>query len=204
MKSKSSAETRARILSVAERRFAATGFAGTSLQDIVSGTGFTKPVIYYYFGSKAGLFNAVLEDAYDQCYEIMRNAAAEAKTIDAQLLRIARALFAFFRDRKALTRLAFSAAFAASHELPKGSASDTHRLRNFNFFHGLIREALKEGRLDDSFDSRSLTYGIYGALSFYMMANVLMPGTRLDAPTARNVVELFLCGAARGGRKARE
>jgi AcrR family transcriptional regulator len=51
--------TAERILEVASRKFAAKGFANVSVRDICRETGTTPPVIYYYFGSKKGLFDAV-------------------------------------------------------------------------------------------------------------------------------------------------
>ena len=56
------AETHAtanRILQVSSRMFAEKGFANVSVRDICRETGTTPPVIYYYFGSKKGLFEAV-------------------------------------------------------------------------------------------------------------------------------------------------
>jgi AcrR family transcriptional regulator len=51
--------TAGRILEVASRMFADKGFANVSVRDICRETGTTAPVIYYYFGSKKGLFDAV-------------------------------------------------------------------------------------------------------------------------------------------------
>jgi len=55
-------ETRAtaeKILLVASKMFAEKGFANVSVRDICRETGTTPPVIYYHFGSKKGLFEAV-------------------------------------------------------------------------------------------------------------------------------------------------
>jgi len=55
-------ETRAtaeKILQVASKMFAEKGFANVSVRDICRETGTTPPVIYYYFGNKKGLFEAV-------------------------------------------------------------------------------------------------------------------------------------------------
>ena len=54
-------ETRGRILRVALRHFADCGYAGASVQTIVDGARVTKPTLYYYFKSKAGLFQALID-----------------------------------------------------------------------------------------------------------------------------------------------
>ena len=51
--------TAEKILEVASRKFAEKGFANVSVRDICRETGTTPPVIYYYFGNKKGLFDAV-------------------------------------------------------------------------------------------------------------------------------------------------
>lgn len=48
-----------KILEVASRLFSQKGFANASIRDICKETGTTAPVIYYHFGSKKGLFEAV-------------------------------------------------------------------------------------------------------------------------------------------------
>lgn len=57
---RNSADTRAKILEVAEIEFAREGYAGAHLQRIASQVGVQKTALYYYFDSKAALFDSVL------------------------------------------------------------------------------------------------------------------------------------------------
>jgi AcrR family transcriptional regulator len=52
------------ILAVATTEFAANGFSGARVDEIAARTATSKRMIYYYFGSKKGLYLAVLEAAY--------------------------------------------------------------------------------------------------------------------------------------------
>ena len=52
------------ILSVATREFADKGLAGARIDVIAKAMSTSKRMIYYYFGSKEGLYLAVLEEAY--------------------------------------------------------------------------------------------------------------------------------------------
>jgi AcrR family transcriptional regulator len=52
--------TREYILSVASRLFSERGFANVSIRDICEDAGVTPPTIYYYFGNKDQLFQAVI------------------------------------------------------------------------------------------------------------------------------------------------
>jgi len=192
---KRTTDTRGEILAAAERCFATSGFGGTSINDVAAATRYTKPALYYHFGSKAGLFRALLEEAYDQCFGIIEAAAKDSESLEEKLTAILTGMFEFLHDRQDLTRLAFAAAFAAPNEIPKGLKSDAHRRRNFRFMEQIIRTAVKRGELKPSFSVHTLTCGIYGAMSFYLMASVLFPGTKLNRQTARQIVALYLEGA---------
>jgi TetR/AcrR family transcriptional regulator len=63
------AATRHKILDVAEQEFARNGFAGAHLQHIAEQVGVQKTALYYYYRSKAALYEAVLVrmlEAFDQ------------------------------------------------------------------------------------------------------------------------------------------
>jgi len=57
-----SSATQARLLDAAYSEFAARGFAGARVASIATAAGANKQAIYLYFGSKEGLFDAVLEN----------------------------------------------------------------------------------------------------------------------------------------------
>jgi AcrR family transcriptional regulator len=58
------ARTMAGILEVATTEFASKGLSGARIDAISAATRTSKRMIYYYFGSKEGLYIAVLEEAY--------------------------------------------------------------------------------------------------------------------------------------------
>ena len=58
------ARTMAEILQVATHEFADKGLTGARIDEIAAATRTSKRMIYYYFGSKDGLYLAVLEEAY--------------------------------------------------------------------------------------------------------------------------------------------
>ena len=59
MQAEETPATAEKILLVASKMFAERGFANASVRDICREAGTTPPVIYYHFGSKKGLFEAV-------------------------------------------------------------------------------------------------------------------------------------------------
>ena len=64
------ARTMAGILEVATTEFAAKGLSGARIDAIAAATQTSKRMIYYYFGSKEGLYVAVLEESYRRMRQI--------------------------------------------------------------------------------------------------------------------------------------
>jgi AcrR family transcriptional regulator len=63
--------SRARILDGAAEEFAAAGFAGARIDRIARRTRLNVRMIYYHFGSKKGVYRAVLENIYEQMSGIL-------------------------------------------------------------------------------------------------------------------------------------
>jgi AcrR family transcriptional regulator len=61
--------TKADILEAAAHEFGEKGLAGTRVDDIAAATRTSKRMIYYYFGSKDGLYLATLEAKYREVRE---------------------------------------------------------------------------------------------------------------------------------------
>src|ERR1700677_3081855 len=117
---KSSSDPRQRLLDAGLKQFADRGYAGTSVHDIAEDAKVTKPTLYYYFDSKAGLFQALVDQAMDERLRLMRQAAPPEKETVDQLTDIIVAVTDFARRQPDLLRLCFSIAFAAPGEFPAG------------------------------------------------------------------------------------
>jgi AcrR family transcriptional regulator len=189
-------ETRQEILQAALRRFAHSGYAAASVQQIVDDAHVSKPALYYYFQDKAGLFRALVDEAHDERYRLMQAAADDSGNLKSQLIEILTSSFDFLQKNRELMRIAFATAFAAPGELPNGLDCSKKCERNFEFIHSLMKKGLAAGLLDRRFDSRELAYGFYGQLNAYLVSQLLMPDCRLNRQTAGRIVELFLAGAA--------
>ncbi|HQT94353.1 MAG: hypothetical protein B7Z68_04180 [Acidobacteria bacterium 21-70-11] len=80
---------RGRLMTAAIALFARKGYSATSVREIVAAAGVTKPVLYYHFGSKEGIFLAMMGEALAE-FEATATAAMNAGGPAAE--RIARFL----------------------------------------------------------------------------------------------------------------
>jgi AcrR family transcriptional regulator len=63
---KSDIDTKEKIFMVAAHLFAQKGYNGVSMREISNESGVTKPTIYYYFGSKQGIYAQLLRHGFEQ------------------------------------------------------------------------------------------------------------------------------------------
>ncbi len=98
--------TKAQILAVAIRHFAADGFNGTSLNDIADEVGVARSSLLHHFPSKDALYRAVVLDEFGDWFDLLGEAIG---TIDhgwPQVEKVLRAAFRFFEERPDFVRLA--------------------------------------------------------------------------------------------------
>jgi len=82
------ARTMAGILEVATAEFANKGLSGARIDEIAAATRTSKRMIYYYFGSKEGLYVAVLEESYRRMRSIEAGLHLEDLAPEAALRRL--------------------------------------------------------------------------------------------------------------------
>ncbi|MCX6922299.1 MAG: TetR/AcrR family transcriptional regulator [Verrucomicrobia bacterium] len=186
------------------KSFARCGYAATTVRQIVDDARVSKPALYYYFADKAQLFQALVDQAHDERYQLMQAAAAQGRTVGEKLEQIIAAVFEFSLRNRELMRLAFATAFAAPGESPGRTKCAEKGRRNYEFIRSLIAEGQTSGELDCRFGVDELAMGIYGQLNSYVMVRLLVPDCPLDRQTAQQIVRLFLEGAAGRQPKAND
>jgi AcrR family transcriptional regulator len=120
------------ILDVAGQVFARTGFHAGSMDEIASGAGVSKPMLYAYFGSKEGLYLAYLDRTGRELLDRLLGAAGTIKAPIERLRARILEFLAFVEEHRdgwtVLFREAASSQPLADHvaEL-RGQITDTVR-----------------------------------------------------------------------------
>jgi AcrR family transcriptional regulator len=99
------ARTMAGILEVATAEFASKGLSGARIDEIAAATRTSKRMIYYYFGSKEGLYIAVLEEAYRRMRSIEAELHLEDLPPEDALRRLVGFTFDHHHDNQDYIRL---------------------------------------------------------------------------------------------------
>jgi AcrR family transcriptional regulator len=96
---------RADILAIATEEFASKGLSGARVDEIAARTHTVKRMIYYYFGSKEGLYRAVLARCYERIRTIEVEIDTDALPPDEALRRLVRATFDYHVEHTDFVRL---------------------------------------------------------------------------------------------------
>jgi len=102
-------ERRRQLLEVACEVFAARGFHATSMDDVATAAGVTKPVLYQHFPSKRALFIELLDDVGRQLLDAFVSATSAVTTGRERVERGFEAYFRFVMGNRAAFRLIFGA-----------------------------------------------------------------------------------------------
>ena len=191
---RTSDDTRQRLLAAARSVFAHRGYEGASVATIASRARVTKPALYYHFGSKAGLHEALVTDTLDTRYRLMCDAAARGTSLEEKLTAVLDACFRHAHENRDGARICFAALFAAPGEVPHRTRFMQRGKRNFGFVRDLIRQGIRDGELSRNANAQELASALYSRVVSNSLAHVL----HAQAPplaNARAAVRLFLEGA---------
>lgn len=114
-------KTRTAILNAAEQLFAAKGYDATSLHEVGTAAGVSRGTPGYFFGSKAALYQAVLDRCFDEVRQAVRlgreRAQASGESREVILAGAVSDYFDFLVARPTFTRLIEREALARSHDV---------------------------------------------------------------------------------------
>jgi len=158
--------TRAALLRAASTAFARDGFPGARTQAIADAADVNKALILYYFGSKQGLYSAVLLDHIERAQaaiaEVLDPQADPPERLDAFVSGLGRCM----GDQPDFAALIMREQMNGARNL-----EPEVRQRFFGFF-GTSREILEEGMTDGSFrrlDPHATHLSLVGSLVMFQL-----------------------------------
>lgn len=187
---------RERLFRTALEAFAEHGYAEVSVEEIVQKARTTKPMLYYYFGNKAGLYEVIATESVGllhKAYELSQR--PDLPAID-RLRAFVRSDFATMRAHPHLAQFIYRAAYSRPREAPE---IDYWKLfmPAFSLMNEIIAAGQKEGVLADG-PPPLMALPLFGLLSIWTQVNMSgAMGGLLSDEQADQVVAFYLNGVAR-------
>ena len=162
--------TMAGILEIASAEFADKGLDGARIDAIAAATHTSKRMIYYYFGSKEGLYLAVLEEAYRRT----RATEAELHLDDlppvAALERLVGFTFDHHHSNQAFIRLVMNENIQRGQYLAQSELIEQLNKPAIRAVEQLYQRGLASGEFRPGLDAVDIHASI-SALSFFNVSN---------------------------------
>ncbi len=105
-------ENQEKILDCGLTLFAERGFDAVGVQEIADTSGITKPTLYYYFGSKEGLLDAILSTNFSTMFARLEKAADYQGDVKNTLEEITRTYFSYASSNLTFYRFQLSCWFS--------------------------------------------------------------------------------------------
>ena len=173
--------TRDSILRAATKVFAKYGYDGGSVEKISKAAHSYDRMIYYYFGSKEGLFQAAVGEIYRRFNEAESALALDAERPVASLEAVVRFMWDYYRKHPEFIRLLNTENLLRGRHLAKGA-----RMRQYSSpAVGILQGVLDAGRARGSFREDVSARDVYlmiASLGYFYLSNRYTLSAFLDEP----------------------
>lgn len=184
-------DTEAAILAAATRLFAARGFAGTSVAEVVAAARVTKGALYHYYRSKDELLHAVYARVLVEQTERLAAIAAGGQPADVRLR--AAAVDVVESSAAHLTELTVFVREWHRLSAETTSAVRAERRAYHERFRALVEEGQREGALRPDLDAELVTAAFFG--SVHHLTTWFRPeGPRSAREVGETFAELLVAG----------
>lgn len=182
---------RARVLASAVTLFAEKGYAGTSVAEIVALAGVTKPVLYYHFQNKEGLFRFIMNEALDIQEEMLTGLLHSKGPLIERLAGLFEAVYSRALEKPHLFRMLHNLAFAPLEGGPRLPLETLHT-RMVAALEALLVEGMEKGEVVPT-DPKEGAYLVLGILGFCLDFDRFYP-SMADAGRPARLLQLAFRG----------
>jgi AcrR family transcriptional regulator len=162
--------TRADILEVAATHFATHGFSGSRVDEIAAETNTSKRMIYYYFGSKEGLYREVLGRRYNEIRVLEKASGFEHDDPETALATLVGGTFDYHQSHSDFVRLVMVENIHRGENIGEVPGIDSRANSVLDVLRKLLDRGIAAGLFRDDIDPFQLHMSI-SALCFYNVSN---------------------------------
>jgi AcrR family transcriptional regulator len=188
------------ILNEALGLFSAKGYEGVSVNELTEAAGITKPTLYYYFGSKEGLFEVVCQTNYTRLNALIaKNAVYRPRPesyfqdIFGTLSKITKVYFSYAKENEIFYRTVL-----ANLSMPQSSSVfgivKKYHFTQFDVIESMFRDMSEtHGNLKGK--SKTLAWSFIGTINSYI--SLFFSGiyaNSLNEKIVRELVQQFMHG----------
>lgn len=195
---------RERLLHSAIDIFTERGYASATVREIVETAGVTKPVLYYYFGSKEGIYLEIMKEALEVFHSRLTESEPDGARAREGLRTLCGKAYDLVLENIKVVRLIHWVFYGPRQGSPSGSVPP-------EAFHDLFEEAVRRlverGIREGEFvrDCReAMIYTILGAFSLSIELEMATPERSIGKKGLYRLLDVVFEGTARTRRGAQD
>ena len=183
---------RERLLSCATELFTRKGYTATTVREIVADAGVTKPVLYYYFGNKEGIYLELIRGAFAKFDALLDASRNEQGTATEKLLHLSDQVFSLFMENIEVARLMYSIYYGPPQGAPFFDF-DRYHLKFHDAIRRLVREGIRQGEFQKG-SAEDMMWAIIGAVNVAMEVQLCHPEMGLDRRRLGRILKIIFRG----------
>lgn len=197
--SKTKPNGRERLLAAAAQLFNRLGYASTSVREIVEAAGVTKPVLYHYFGSKEGIYRAIVGHTLKHFEDSLRAFRERTGSARERIRHLCNEAFSLFLDHRDEVRLIYSIYYGPPQGTPPFDFDA--------FYHSYVnafREAVEEGMRAGEFrrgNAEAAAWALVGGVSVALESHLSDTAGNIDRRGLNKILDVILSGITKNKTK---
>ncbi|MBN2414085.1 TetR/AcrR family transcriptional regulator [candidate division KSB1 bacterium] len=185
--------TRKKIFIVAARLFAEKGYSAVSMREISEQAGLSKPTIYYYFGSKEGIYKELVTTGVSHILSAIESTYSLDLSVKEKLNLILKKFFYACQNFPEFTKFMSNLMCSAEKmDFMVNFRAQTNRKEKFLI--NLFRQGIRSGELDSSLDPKTAAHIYTGVLMHFIMIQLATKEIVLSDDLADNILNTLISG----------
>jgi len=190
---------RGKLMAAAIALFARKGYAATTVREIVEAAGVTKPVLYYHFGSKEGIFLAMMREALAEFEAGVAAALAVEGSAKERILRYLDGMLALILKHLDAMRVVDAIYYGPPQGAPFFDFEAIHA-RFIEVLTGLVRHGMASGEFRAG-DAEELAWALVGPFEVTRGMSLCHPEMDFGREKLARLLEVVFDGVLGGSER---
>lgn len=189
---------RERLLKSAIGLFNRKGYAAATVREIVAAAGVSKPVLYYYFRSKEGIYLDLMREGFSRFDALIDASCRMGGSAAGRIRSLCGGSFDLFRGNIEVARLMYAIYYGPPQGAPFFDF-DSYHFKFQDAVRRLVEEGIRGGEFRKG-DAVDMAWAVIGAVNVAMESQLCHPEIALGKEGFGRVLDIIFDGIAAKGR----
>lgn len=182
--------------------FTQRGYSATTVRELVGEAGVTKPALYYYFGSKEGLFLELMRTHFNRIEALFDTFQEGEGGVRSRMMEFLERGFVHVQENRDFIRLMHAVYFGPPGEAPFFDFDAYHQRFHDRIAH-FMEEGIRKGEIRPG-NTGDMAWVILGTVEIALEDQICNQASRIDRETLMRLLTLVFDGLAADTEKGKD